>query len=139
MFRLCRHPAKIAAIDAARLGTQRKAVAMFPAYSRPILPEGFSFEVSELIMLRNWSEDNGLSMVIELDHIDGPREYEEFIRLVPHRGHHGLASLWRAHQTVIITPFGGAARRFVSMAHALSALQMHNGTINMRQDRIGGR
>ena len=89
-------------------------------------------------MLRNWAENNGLAMVIELDHLDGPLEFEEYVVLVPQGGRHGLITLWRARQAVMITPLGSNTRRYVSMAHALSAMHVRNGMIDMRQDRISG-
>ena len=111
---------------------------MCPAFSQPMLPEGFSFEVNELIMLRNWSENNDLTMVIELDHFDGAHEYDEFISLVPYGRRHAIATLWRARQAVMITPVGGLTRKFVSMAHTLAGLRIDNGIIALRQDRISG-
>ena len=104
----------------------------------PTPPEGLSFEINELIMLRNWAENNALRMTLELDHTEGAAEFEEYASLTADGGRLRLAVMWRTRHAVMILPLAGAARRFVSMAHALAALHVRNGMIEMRQDRIRG-
>lgn len=102
------------------------------------LPEGLSFEIGELIMLRNWAENNCLHLRLDLDHAEGAREYEEFATLSSISRERPLATLWRTRHAVMTTPAGGTTRRFVSMAHALAALHIRNGSIEMREQRIAG-
>jgi len=105
-----------------------------PALNRaPLLPEGISFEINDLMMLRNWAERNALHLGLELDHQEGSREYEEYASLTPEGGRHRLATMWRTRDAVMIMPFAGATRRFASIAHALAALQVRNGLIEMRR------
>jgi len=111
---------------------------MSASNSCPTHPEGLSFEINELIMLRNWAENNGLQFTMALDHVEGSREYEEYASLTPAGGRHRLVTMWRTRQAVMIMPFAGASRRFVSMPHALAALHVRNGMIEMRHDRISG-
>jgi len=105
--------------------------------SCPPSPEGISFEINELLMLRNWAERNALRLELELDHQEGDREYEEYANLTPEAGRHRLATMWRTRDAVMVMPFAGPTRRFVSMAYALAALQVRNGLIQMRQGQIG--
>lgn len=104
--------------------------------SRPLLPEGISFDIAELIMLRNWAENNGLRLEIDLDHREGDAEFEEYIGLSLSTGRHRLVILWRAPHAVIVSPFGGRPRQFVSMAHALASLYVRDGIVELRHNRI---
>ena len=106
---------------------------MLPSYSLPKIPEGISFEIGELIMLRNWADNNRVRLTLELDHLEGLRIYEEFIRLIPNGREIGTITMWRAPHAVVVVPPGLPARRWASMAEALASLHVRNGEIASRQ------
>ena len=113
-------------------------MAVHPSFSRHKIPEGFAFEIAELMILRNWAENRGLEISIKLDHAERGQEYEEYVRLQAAGSRISPICLWRSADAVMIVPFGSKPRRFISMAHALSALQLRNGVIELRQSRTGG-
>lgn len=111
---------------------------MSTSNSCPTVPEGLSFEIEELHMLRNWAENNLLLFDLELDHMEGSREYEEYASLTPEGGRHRLVTMWRTRHAVMVMPFAGGTRSFVSMTYALAALLVRNGMIEMRQTHLRG-
>ena len=106
---------------------------MLPSYSLPRIPEGISFEIGELIMLRNWADNNRVRLTLELDHLEGNRIYEELIRLRPNGREIATVTMWRAPHAVIVVPPGLLSRRWASMAEALASLHVQNGEIALRR------
>jgi hypothetical protein len=79
---------------------------------------GVSFSLCELILIRRWSEANGLRMVIRLDHGSDEEDYEEVLAF--HLGDSALCCwiMWRSVQMVFVQPLIGRARQYASVAEA---------------------
>lgn len=84
--------------------------------------KGLSFSVSELILIRSWSEACALRMVVRLDHGSETEEYEEVLAL--HIGTSNLCRwiMWRDAKAVFLQPLIGRTRRYGSVAEAFEAL-----------------
>lgn len=91
--------------------------------------KGLSFSVPELILIRSWSQANGLRMVVRLDHGSDSEDYEEVLAF-----HFGTSPLcpwimWRSVRMVFIQPLIGRLRRFGSVAEAFEALAAGDRTV----------
>lgn len=88
----------------------------------PKVLKGLSFSVPELILVRSWSEANGLHMVVRLDHGSETEDYEEVLAL--HVGDSAVCRwiLWRNAKLVFVQPLIGRARKYGSVAEAFEAL-----------------
>jgi hypothetical protein len=125
-----------------------KASVMSAPFSRPKLLEGLSFEIDELIILRNWAENNTLTLTLDLGHVENSREYEEFARLTPAKSDPAnsgqaklaqpLLTMWRTRHAIMVTPQNGETLLFFLMIQALAAIQFRNGTLELRQNGVGG-
>jgi hypothetical protein len=84
--------------------------------------KGFSFSVPELILIRSWSDANGLRMVVRLDHGSDSEDYEEVLAF--HTGDSQLCRwiMWRDSRAVFVQPLIGRARRYGSVAEAFEAV-----------------
>ncbi len=81
--------------------------------------KGLSFDVADLILMRNRSEAHGLRMVVQLDHGSDVDEYEEVLAF------HAETSrwlMWRNENTVFVRSNEGRARRYGSVTQAIDAL-----------------
>lgn len=84
--------------------------------------KGLSFSVPELILIRSWSQANGLRMVVRLDHGSETEEFEEVLAL--HVRYTSLCRwiIWRNATAVFIQPLIGRTMQFDSVAEAFEAL-----------------
>src|ERR1039458_4700561 len=83
------------------------------------LPTGYSFEISDLLMARDWSEYHDLHMWVELDYCADDRVYEEVLAFYPRDGEYRRWIMWNTGREVVVQPLLGRAVRFNSMAQAL--------------------
>jgi len=94
----------------------------------PVVPlpakllKGLSFSIAELMLIRSWSEADGLQMVVRLDHGSDAEDYEEVLAF-----HHGGSTLcrwimWRSASAVFIQPLIGRVRRYDTVAEAFEAM-----------------
>ena len=94
-----------------------------PAGQRPAKAlKGLSFEIADLIGIRERSEANGLRMVVRLDYGSDVEEYEEVLAF--HAGtspqHRWL--MWRNANAVFVRSIDGRAQRYESATRAIDAL-----------------
>jgi hypothetical protein len=84
--------------------------------------KGLSFSVAELILIKSWSEANGLCMVVRLDHGSDVEDYEEVLAF--HLGDSPLCRwiMWRGARTVFIQPLIGRTQSYGSAAEAFEAM-----------------
>jgi hypothetical protein len=84
--------------------------------------KGLSFEIADLIAIRERSETNGLRMVVRLDHGSDVEEYEEVLAF--HAGTSPQYSwlMWRTANTVFVRSVSGRAQRYESATQAIDAL-----------------
>jgi hypothetical protein len=84
--------------------------------------KGQSFAVPELILIRSWSEANGLRMVVRLDHGSDAEDYEEVLAF--HRGDSPLCCwiMWRNSRAVFVQPLIGRIQQYGSVAEAFETM-----------------
>jgi hypothetical protein len=89
---------------------------------RPASPTGYSFRISELVMLRIWAENHGFMMAVELDYCVDGEDYEEVVTFHSLANHARMLILWRAPGQIVVQPLIGRPRRFVSVSDAVESL-----------------
>jgi hypothetical protein len=84
--------------------------------------KGLSFRVAELVLIKSWSEANGLNMVVRLDHGSDAEDYEEVLAF--HLGASPLCRwiMWRNQNAVFIQPLIGRTQRYQTVAEAFEAM-----------------
>jgi hypothetical protein len=95
------------------------AVVQLPAK----VPEGLSFTIAELILIKGWSEARSIRMVVRLDHGSDLEDYEEVLAF--HLGSSPLCQwiMWRDANVVLVQPLIGRTKRYFSVAEAVEALR----------------
>jgi hypothetical protein len=86
------------------------------------VPKGQSFSVPELILIRTWSEINGLRMVVRLDHGADAEDYEEVLAFHGADSPRCFCIMWRGARLVFIQPLIGRTQRYGSVAEAFEAM-----------------
>lgn len=93
------------------------------AIQRPAkVPKGLSFDIADLILVRNRSEANGLRVVVELDHGSDVEEYEEILAIHAETSPQCRWLMWRNAKSVFVRSIGGRALRYGSATQAIDAL-----------------
>jgi hypothetical protein len=84
--------------------------------------KGLSFEIADLLLIKDRSQAHGLHMVVRLDHGSDVDEYEEVLAF------HSVADLqcrsfmWRSSSAVFVRSIGGRSGRYQSAAQAIEAV-----------------
>jgi hypothetical protein len=83
---------------------------------------GLSFDLSELTLIRCWSQASSLRMVIRLDHGSDTEEFEEVLAF--HVGDSATCCwiMWRDANAVFVQPLIGRIQGYGSVAEAFEAL-----------------
>jgi hypothetical protein len=84
--------------------------------------KGLSFDITDLIHIRNLSAEHGLQMVVRMDHGSDVEEYEEVLAFHSTTGPSRRWLMWRNESAVFVRPTTGRARRYGSAAQAIEAL-----------------
>jgi hypothetical protein len=84
--------------------------------------KGLSFDVADLILMRNRSESHGLRMVVQLDHGSDVDEYEEVLAFHAETSPQCRWLMWRNENTVFVRSNEDRARRYGSVTQAIDAL-----------------
>jgi hypothetical protein len=84
--------------------------------------KGRSFTVPELILVKSWSEANGLRMVVRLDHGADTEDYEEVLAFHTADSSRCCCIMWRSARLVFIQPLIGRTQRYRSVAEAFEAM-----------------
>lgn len=93
-----------------------------PSLSRP-LPKGLAFEISDLVALQCWAEDQAIRMVVELDHHVEGDEYEEVLAF--YEGDAAglrLWTMWRAADHFVVEPMNARSWRASAVQEVLAEL-----------------
>lgn len=89
----------------------------------PATPEGYAFEIADLVLVTQWANSHGLRMVIRLDHgASVDEDYEEVIAFQTNTSPLYRLIIWRNADAVFVQPLVGKRRRYGSVAEALSSL-----------------
>jgi hypothetical protein len=84
--------------------------------------KGLSFEIADLIAIRDRSEANGLRMVVRLDYGSDVDEYEEVLAFHAGTSPQYRWLMWRNANTVFVRSIDGRAQRYESATQAIDAL-----------------
>jgi hypothetical protein len=85
-------------------------------------PAGLAFDVSDLLMLRAWSEFHDLRMTIDLDIATDTEEYEEIVNIADAGAHYRRWMIWRSADGIVVQPRLGRRILFDVMTDALDML-----------------
>lgn len=85
-------------------------------------PEGISFDLPDLVLLRAWADYHDIQMSIDLDYCAGGEEFEEVVTFRGHRGPLRLWIMWRTRQGLIVQPLIGKPMLFASTTEAMDVL-----------------
>jgi hypothetical protein len=83
---------------------------------------GLSFEIADLMLIRQRSAANNLRMVVQLDHGSDVTEYEEVIALYSGTSSQWRWMMWRNASAVFLRSIDGRSRRYKTAGHAIEAL-----------------
>jgi hypothetical protein len=84
--------------------------------------KGLSFDVADLVLIKNRSEAHSLRMVVQLDHGSDVDEYEEVLAFHAETSPQCRWLMWRNEHTVYVRSNEGRARRYASVTQAIDAL-----------------
>jgi hypothetical protein len=91
-----------------------------PATARHRTPYGLSFQVHELVFVRQWAERQGLVMTVKLDQVIDGAEFEELLMISSTgRGREAL-TVWRTDHSFIAQAASGHPKGFPSVKLALA-------------------
>ena len=93
----------------------------------PAVPTGLAFELSDLVLLRDWAVSHGVRMVIELDHYGFDGDYEEMIAIFERGSHLRRWLLWRTVDGIIVQPLIGRNVRCFDVTEAIEMLGKPGG------------
>lgn len=85
-------------------------------------PTGLAFNVSDLLMLRAWSEFHDMGMTIDLDIATDTEEYEEIVNICDISGSYRRWMIWRSADGIVVQPRLGRAMLFDVVSDALDQL-----------------
>jgi len=85
-------------------------------------PKGLAFAVDDLLRMNAWADDQGIRMVIRLDHCAGDEEYEEVIAFHTDAQSASFLLIWRSAEAVMVQPSAGRPLAYRSVSHVLKSL-----------------
>jgi len=91
-----------------------------PAESRPSLPYGISFTVTDLVAVRDWAARHGVAMEVLLDQVLDGAEFEELLLLRGPGGAQRAVTIWRATGAIIAQQAGARPLAFTAIGPALT-------------------
>ena len=113
-------------VDAPKKGQTpnlKSRVSVMQSSQRPTRKlKGLSFDIADLILIRNRSEAHGLRVVVHLDHGSDVEEYEEVLTFHAETSPQCRWLMWRSASTVFVRPIDGRARRYGSVTRAIDAM-----------------
>ena len=95
---------------------------MFAAKCPAKVLKGLSFDIPDLILIRDLSIANDLRMVVQLDYSSDVEEYEEVVAFYSGTSPERRWMMWRNASAVFVRSFDGRGRRYASAAQAIEAL-----------------
>jgi hypothetical protein len=91
--------------------------------------KGLSFAISDLVLIRDRSEANGLRMVVQLDYGSDVEEYEEVLAVYSEMSPQAQWMMWRNVRAVFVRSIDGRGGRYRSAAQAIEALVRKAGAV----------
>ncbi len=85
-------------------------------------PKGLAFDIPDLQMLQHWAADQGMRMVVELDHCVEGEEYEEVLAFYEDGNSLRYWTMWRAADHFVVMPMNGPAWRFARLPELIAEL-----------------
>jgi hypothetical protein len=90
---------------------------------------GLSFEISDLILIKDRSEAHDLRMVVQLDYGSDVEEYEEVLAFYSATSPQLQWMMWRNACAVFVRSIDGRGGRYRSAAQAIEALVRKAGAV----------
>jgi hypothetical protein len=84
--------------------------------------KGLSFEIADLILIKDRSAAHDLRMVVRLDYSSDVEQYEEVLVFNSGISPKWRWMMWRNATAVFVRSIGGRSRRYRSAAQAIEAL-----------------
>jgi hypothetical protein len=84
--------------------------------------KGLSFEVDDLILIKDRSAANDLRLVVQLDYGSDVEEYEEVLTFYSGTSHQWRCKMWRSANAVFVRAIEGRGRRYETAGRAIEAL-----------------
>jgi hypothetical protein len=88
------------------------------------LPMGLSFEVEDLVRIREWADLNDVIVAVNLDHGIAGEEYEEVVTFHTRLSPLCRLIMWRDAEAVFLQPLVGVRGRYGSVRDALASLRL---------------
>ena len=102
---------------------------MFAAKCPAKMLKGLSFDISDLILIRDRSMANDLRMVVQLDYSSDVEEYEEVLAFYSGTSPEWRWMMWRNASAVFVRSIDARSRRYRSAAQAIEALVRTRGVV----------
>jgi hypothetical protein len=90
------------------------------ATARHRTPYGLSFQVQELVFVRQWAERQGLTLAVKLDQVIDGAEFEELLMISASGRARQALTLWRTDHSYIAQAAGGHPKGFACIQQALA-------------------
>jgi hypothetical protein len=84
--------------------------------------KGLSFDILDLILIKDWSAAHDLRMVVQLNYGSDVDEYEEVLAFYSGTSPQWRWMMWRNASAVFVRSIRGRSRRYRSAAQAIKAL-----------------
>ena len=84
--------------------------------------KGLSFDILDLILIKDWSAVHDLRMVVQLNYGSDVDEYEEVLAFYSGTSPQWRWMMWRNASAVFVRSIRGRSRRYRSAAQAIKAL-----------------
>ena len=84
--------------------------------------KGLSFDILDLILIKDWSAVHDLRMVVQLNYGSDVDEYEEVLAFYSGTSPQWRWMMWRNASAVFVRSIDGRGRRYASAAQAVEAL-----------------
>jgi hypothetical protein len=95
---------------------------MFAAKCPAKVLKGLSFDIPDLILIRDRSMADDLRMVVRLDYRSDVEEYEEVLAFYSGTNPEWRWMMWRNASAVFVRSIDGRGRRYETAGHAIEAL-----------------
>jgi hypothetical protein len=93
------------------------------------LLKGLSFDIPDLILIKDRSTAHDLRMVVRLDYGSDVEEYEEVLAFYSGTSTEWRWMMWRNASAVFVRTMDGRSRRYRSAAQAIEALVRKGGVV----------
>jgi hypothetical protein len=92
-------------------------------------PKGLSFEVKDLVLIRDWADLHDVIVAVRIDHGTTGEEYEEVIAFHTRLSPVCLLIMWRNAEAVFLQPLLGERQQYGWVGDALASLRLKHRVI----------